>query len=1239
MLTQERKDAQAMTDPLYGLTRIVLHNSYFKGMLVGLNTDGHFNASGGNGAGKTSALNLIPAFYGAEPNQLVSQVSGKLSFVDYYLPHQSSALIFEHLREDGYRLAVMLRNASGSQAIYRFVVGSLDETFLHDDIRPMLTGGSRMSEIFSELQKRGIETTTQIDNITDYRAIIQNDKRLLRRNGGKKKAAAWAQQYCLGGPGSHMSHLDRMSYSVLKRDDMFNRLQQMIAETQFGDIHIDEKPAHLKDKTLIDDIASLRNFSVLEPDIRQCLDHHQQCQLLETDIEKSAGLLRAVIAIANQRLAQLRITHQSLESQLVELCEIYESDDREGRSKYNGLKASVEDLDATINRIHEEQQEWIDQDIVEKQADFNNLKQLVARDRELRKAYEELTRKIENLEVERNRAESDAKEVYRRRCGTLETERLKATEQKGKLGTAHSQKLQALNLQRDQVLAEFEQGEMVKQLDPLIERVGVLKSSASAPQITPDEAEEQDRLEDELDKATDQVAFALEKRDAAEQAENNHQSVLNDAHDSWEQAKKDVDRKIIAQDKLIKQLYPEDGSLLAELRRHQPDWAETVGKVINPELLKRKDLEPELEGEGGTLFGWSLLLSKLMPTDEAASEAILQERLARAESDVRNASEHEKQLKLNYQQLAGRSKRLKDAHTQAKYEYGRREQVARECKDKCDSHRKQMRAASQERQAKAKQEQQVVETEINKLRVTIENRKREIRSQFSEHQLETEALYQREIQALDDELERIKQQFNEAEDDYNARVNQIEQRFSEQCQKEGVDAGIIREAREKSERHCEHLNKVQDYGPLLSRYETWVSDRWNTLADRQAQLTELSLQMKQAEDYLSALKTRFTEEQKHLKVAIATESKAVRALTTELDRAQGISDRLTPGNPATLGDSVPALDTLSADLEQLLDTERQVRSKLLKQVDKIRDMLRHHSESKIHRAWVFLLEQRQARTGLDEFATEFKLQLPDDLANLLDEQLPDIRDSLVEQIRAVGDSLVRYHGSLKILNDEVGKVSRHLRDKINTNQRIDSLSNIELHITSRVVEGDYWDKLSYFTQQWGAWREQRDQSIPSDTLMETLKVANDALQRADIKTDLKSLIGLRISIVENGRMASVTNSREFDALSSNGLSYLAIIVIFIGMARYLCPNPRIALHWPVDELANLSPENIAKLFEMFDDAGLYFFSAFPSTDPNLLRFFKYRTLIHRDTGIRKVVFETSETHDTERERMKQALVS
>jgi len=73
------------TEQDYGLESIILHHSFtqVKGRTIRIDCRERTHVGGVNGAGKTSILSLIPAFYGEEPERIVSKGSGRLSFVDY----------------------------------------------------------------------------------------------------------------------------------------------------------------------------------------------------------------------------------------------------------------------------------------------------------------------------------------------------------------------------------------------------------------------------------------------------------------------------------------------------------------------------------------------------------------------------------------------------------------------------------------------------------------------------------------------------------------------------------------------------------------------------------------------------------------------------------------------------------------------------------------------------------------------------------------------------------------------------------------------------------------------------------------------------------------------------------------------------------------------------------------------------------------------------------------------------
>ena len=139
-----------------------------------------------------------------------------------------------------------------------------------------------------------------------------------------------------------------------------------------------------------------------------------------------------------------------------------------------------------------------------------------------------------------------------------------------------------------------------------------------------------------------------------EQARNDYEEIRNkdieaasnikDAKHDYNIAQRDLED---AQGKLadaMSRLYateaeynPKDGSLLSFLRRNHPNWGDQIGKVINPDLLQKTNLSPDiLEETSSGIYGLLIDLDKVEPSPHADDTA-LEARMMKASNAVDEA--------------------------------------------------------------------------------------------------------------------------------------------------------------------------------------------------------------------------------------------------------------------------------------------------------------------------------------------------------------------------------------------------------------------------------------------------------------------------------------------------------------------------------------------------------------------------------------------------------------------------
>ena len=83
--------------------------------IVELKLNGHTNICGTNASGKTTLQRLVPVFYGEYPSRVVP--STRDSFERWYLPHDSSFIIYEYIKSDGLAYQAVLASAGDGKGV------------------------------------------------------------------------------------------------------------------------------------------------------------------------------------------------------------------------------------------------------------------------------------------------------------------------------------------------------------------------------------------------------------------------------------------------------------------------------------------------------------------------------------------------------------------------------------------------------------------------------------------------------------------------------------------------------------------------------------------------------------------------------------------------------------------------------------------------------------------------------------------------------------------------------------------------------------------------------------------------------------------------------------------------------------------------------------------------------------------------------------------------------------------
>ncbi len=169
---------------------------------------------------------------------------------------------------------------------------------------------------------------------------------------------------------------------------------------------------------------------------------------------------------------------------------------------------------------------------------------------------------------------------------------------------------------------------------------------------------------------------------------------------------------------------------------------------------------------------------------------------------------------------------------------------------------------------------------------------------------------------------------------------------------------------------------------------------------------------------------------------------------------------------------------------------------------------------------------------------------------------------------------------------------------------------------------NYWPSIQALSEEFRLWVERQDDDLPHQEFCQALRRVSQCFERENtLSADLVDLIQLEIDLVENGRHVTVRDEKTLEHVSSNGISYLILIVLFLGFLQRVRKDAPVQVVCAVDELKNLDLGNTERLFNLLDRHRVTLISAFPDADPEVLRLFAHRYTILEERRIASVVLD------------------
>lgn len=1193
------EDPEIGIDAIPGLVRMVLVDTkLFPGAIAEVPLDGNTLVTGTNAAGKTSIIQLLPLFYGVSPSKISKKSQGK-NFYGHYLPRSTSYVAFEYRHRDGGRRSIIVHAApSDDKPLFRFVRSGLFENMFVDDHNEFVIAVN----LASHLRGRGYDVAERIiSTLSDYQTIIQGHRVRKGNTADQRFMAQMVAQYASNQHRYPLQNMDRVVYSMLKKDVSLQALEEMIAEKILEDdaeMQIDGDRQNLENwparyrayQAVMKEEENARRVD------RQCveLEAHQknrrdalaELQALRTTLMNDEASERgrlddAVSTLKDERddyLERKEQAHEVTTAALIAKHKIIDDIDEIETREKNGRSGGIESKVALADRKGQ-----IEADREEARARLGALTG----------AYAELNRTYENLKIEaRDAADGEVEVIRSEESAARQDHRAKLEAAKAR----HQRAEDALRQEHEEPIAQAEGA-----MDEALSALGAAQEAAKSPQVSQETLNRRDEAQRTLTARSAELTASLrdEKRlaDEVRARETARAAVTKSISHLEEQvaALRDNQTRLEASRK------PEPGSLLAHLRENREDWGDTIGRVINPELLYRNDLDPsEVPFEDG-LFGLGLDLARVDPVDEAD--------LSEIDAAIEAAKAEVAEMEEEIAQARVRQAKAEDEHAKARRalsdHQGRQAVLDQGVKAADATLRAREEDVSSERKRAGEIALERVETakaELARAKDARTAAKELLRAALAELSASNAA----EIEAIEAALEEALTRFGGRESDVrrrlDARHKELDEELAEALSSKGVDPSLMQDLKARIKRMEDDLSAIRRDEGQVQSWRHFVAAELPKLPGLRSRLAQAEITHTNEQAKENRLKTEWQAREAALKEEVAAAEAQVRRLgeiIRKTDERLARTDDVAEIPPAVT--LVRGYDEIVAALNDAEQKAKTLESRIRQDVIRISKVFLDEPGSPAEQH----LSGRRAQFSSTVEGPEWVPALIEWFDTLHQQH----RDNLLGDGRTITNNIKNAYFRLVDLDKQIQAENRALQASLDKNNVITVVQDLNVGIASSIKKLDFMPAMKRLSELHERWVRSGQVEPPEGFTDAMTNLLAFWRGRDGITANLRNQIRIEGYIVENGNRRDFHARTDLTDISSNGVSYLVLTTILVGFVNMVRGKAPLHVVWALDELGNIDAFNTRRLLDMLRENHITLVAATPAASASVNRLFDYRVKV------------------------------